>query len=347
MSFSFEIPKDFSITLDLKKRQEKTILKISENDLISNKEKLLSLFKKECIDLHSWFYIIIYYYSKSDYSSFKKFSEELSKIDIEENPFYKDQKQIFIYISNILSLFFHFISLKSKTKEVFENSNELSTSLVNQAEKIATFDPMTMICKGFLLFSKDDFEGSDRYFSNISDNPKNLEKNILILAKLGRALCAYNLNNYKRAIEFFTSLIKDYDYYNENVLESIGICFYNSNNIKKAVEIFEKIQEKFPNNYKIKTYLSIIKLTNLEDNINNNNNNNNENYKNNIFNLIEAFKLNNFSDLSIPSLLISLCNILLISNKISEAKIFCQKLNDQLEYAELKFQERSEAPRRA
>ena len=35
--------------------------------------------------------------------------------------------------------------------------------------------------------------------------------------------------------------------------------------IKKAKEIFEKVLEYYPNNYKIKTYLSIIELKDIEN----------------------------------------------------------------------------------
>ena len=46
---------------------------------------------------------------------------------------------------------------------------------------------------------------------------------------------------------------------------------------------------------------------------------------------------NILSDNTIPALLVNLCNIFLISGKLEEAKILCQKLNSQLEYGEIKF----------
>ena len=49
----------FEIELDLRKRQEKTILKITEQDLANSQEKILSTMKKECVDLQSWLYIMV------------------------------------------------------------------------------------------------------------------------------------------------------------------------------------------------------------------------------------------------------------------------------------------------
>lgn len=49
----------FEIELDLRKRQEKTILKITEEDLANSQEKILSTMKKECVDLQSWLYIMV------------------------------------------------------------------------------------------------------------------------------------------------------------------------------------------------------------------------------------------------------------------------------------------------
>ena len=79
----------FEIDLELRKRKEHTVLKITEKDLINNQDKILSTIKKECVDFSTWFYIILYYYSKNKYSTFQKFAEELSKADIEQNTFYK------------------------------------------------------------------------------------------------------------------------------------------------------------------------------------------------------------------------------------------------------------------
>ena len=320
--------KTFEIDLELRKRKEQTILKITENDLINNQDKILSTIKKECVDFSSWFYIILYYYSKGDYLSFHKFSEELSKADIEQNPFYKEQKPFYIHILSILSFFYSFISQKSKDKTNYTNYSTSSTSLSNHSEKLI-FGPINLICKGFLYFTQGDYDSSDTYFSNISTYTS-LPKNIVILAKLGRALNAYNQNNFNKSIEFFTSLINDYNYINENVLESIGICYYNGNNIEKAKEIFEKILEYYPNNYKVRTYLAVLKLGNIG-------NQNDKDFNDNFNQLIEAYKLNNYSDVSIPILLISLCNLLLLGGKYDEAGKLCQKLNNQLEYGEIKF----------
>lgn len=269
----------------------------------------------------------MYYYSKKNYDSFTKFSDELTKANIEQNPYYKDQKQLFIYILNILAFFYSSIAEKTKDKDNFENYSTLSTSLVNQAEKIVSSDPMTLVCKGFLFFTQGDYDNSDMIFTSVSDYSGNLPKNIVILAKLGLALNAYNQINYQKAISFFVCLIKQYDYYNENILESLGICYYYNNQIKKAKEIFEKVLEYYPNNYKIKTYLSIIELKDIE----------NEEFEKYFQKIINSYESNNYSDYSIPALLISLCNILLISGKYNEAEEFCKKLNAQLEFGEIKY----------
>jgi len=51
--------------------------------------------------------------------------------------------------------------------------------------------------------------------------------------------------------------------------------------------------------------------------------------------------MNNFSDNTIPALLVNLCNIFLISGKFKEAGILCQKLNSQLEFGEIKYNSES------
>ena len=321
---------NFYLDIELPKSSPKTVLNITETDLVENQDKVLTTLQKECIDLNSWFYIILYYYSKGDYLSFEKFSKELSKIDIEQNPFYKGQKILFINIINIISLFYSFIAYRSKDKESFESYTKLSTSLSNKADSLQLYHPITIIITALFLFIQGDYENSERNFSSFSEHGSEKNTNIVILSKLGRALIAYNQGRYEKAIEFFASLVKEYNYVNENILESLGICYYKANKVQKAKEIFEATLSQYPNNYKIKTYLAIIKLSFLSDD------------KNNSFNkafeeLMEAYKMNNFNDNTIPALLVNLCNIFLISGKFEEAGILCQKLNSQLEYGEIKF----------
>ena len=321
---------NFYLDIELPKSSPKTVLNITETDLVENQDKVLTTLQKECIDLNSWFYIILYYYSKGDYLSFEKFSKELSKIDIMQNPFYKGQKILFINIINIISLFYSFIAYRSKDKESFESYTKLSTSLSNKADSLQLYHPITIIITALFLFIQGDYENSERNFSSFSEHGSEKNTNIVILSKLGRALIAYNQGRYEKAIEFFASLVKEYNYVNENILESLGICYYKANKVQKAKEIFEATLSQYPNNYKIKTYLAIIKLSFLSDD------------KNNSFNkafeeLMEAYKMNNFNDNTIPALLVNLCNIFLISGKFEEAGILCQKLNSQLEYGEIKF----------
>ena len=51
--------KSTSITIDLRKRKEKTLIEISEEEMINRSEKLLQMLKRECVDLKTWFYIIV------------------------------------------------------------------------------------------------------------------------------------------------------------------------------------------------------------------------------------------------------------------------------------------------
>ena len=326
--------KNFALDIEPRKSTQKMVINITEKDLEENQDKVLSTLQKECVDLNSWFYIILYYYSKEDYASFEKFSKEVSKIDVEQNPFYKDQKILFIHILNIISLFYSFIAYRSKDKDNFEKYSKFSTSLSNKADNLQNYHPTTIISTAFFSFIKGDYENSERYFSYVSDHNVELNKkvqtNIVILSKLGRALIAYNQSKYDKAIEFFASLIREYNYVNENILESLGICYYKGNKIQKAKEIFEATLTQYPNNYKIKTYLALIKLSYLSDE---DNNNFNEAFKE----LMMAYKMNNFNDNTIPALLVNLCNIFLISGKFEEAGILCKKLKNQLEYGEIKF----------
>ena len=325
---------NFYLDIELPKSSPKTVLSITETDLVENQDKVLSTLQKECIDLNSWFYIILYYYSKGDYLSFEKFSKELSKIDIMQNPFYKSQKILFINIINIISLFYSFIAYRSKDKESFETYTKLSTSLSNKADSLQLYHPITIIITALFLFIQGDYENSERNFSSFSEHGSEKNTNIVILSKLGRALIAYNQGRFEKAIEFFASLVKEYNYVNENILESLGICYYKANKVQKAKEIFEATLSQYPNNYKIKTYLAIIKLSFLSDD------------ENNSFNqafeeLMTAYKMNNFNDNTIPALLVNLCNIFLISGKFKEAGILCQKLNSQLEFGEIKYNSES------
>ena len=50
-----------NILLELRKRKDETIITISQQDLENNSDKILLILKKECVDLKSWFYIIVKY----------------------------------------------------------------------------------------------------------------------------------------------------------------------------------------------------------------------------------------------------------------------------------------------
>ena len=136
---------NFYLDIELRKHSQKTVLSITEKDLEENQDKVRTTLQKECIDLNSWFYIILYYYSKGDYASFEKFSKDLTEIDIERNPFYKNQKMLYINIINIISLFYSFIAYRSKDKASFESYSKLSTSLSNKADDLHLYHPTTII----------------------------------------------------------------------------------------------------------------------------------------------------------------------------------------------------------
>ncbi len=260
--------------------------------------------------------------------NFKKFSDELSKLDVELNPFYKDQKQTFIYILNIFSFYYNYLSQKCKEKEKCDNYTTLSTSFVNQAETFSMYNPMTMICKGFLFFVQGDYDNSETYFANIDeDKHSELNKYILILAKIGRALNLYNKSNYLKAADYFISLIRDYDFINENILESLAICYYNLGKIKKAKDIFKKILEVNENNFKALTYLAIIDLSEITKNPNS--------IENTFNKLKNAFLMDTESEFHF--LLITITNLFLICGKISQAEEICNKLNAFLDYGEMRF----------
>ena len=130
------------------------------------------------------------------------------------------------------------------------------------------------------------------------------------------------------AIKFLASLVKEYNYVNENILESLGICYYKANKVQKVKEIIEATLAKYQNNYKIKTYLAIMKLSFLSDEKENN-------FNQAFEELMDAYKMNNYDDNTIPTLLVNLCNIFLNCGKFEEAGVLCQKLIINLNLANL------------
>lgn len=45
--------------IELRKRKDKPIMTITEEDLNLRPDKILMTIKKECVDLKSWFYLIV------------------------------------------------------------------------------------------------------------------------------------------------------------------------------------------------------------------------------------------------------------------------------------------------
>jgi tetratricopeptide (TPR) repeat protein len=300
----------------------------------------------------------MYFYSINDYDNFKIFSDELSKIDIENNPYYKEQKQIFKYILNIFAFYFINFAQKAKNKEKFI---EISTSFFNQAERMTMFDPLTMICKGFIYFAQGNYSQAETYFSNISETDINNNSNkiILILSEIGKGLNFFNKGNFEKASEHFIILIKQYDYLQENVLECLGICYYNMNQIKKSIGIFKKTLEINPKNYKVLIYLAMIELKDF--NYSNDNFDKAFNFikkayleKNTINNkalglgefcknLNSTLNSNSFAfdcESEFDYLFIIFAEILLISGKIEAAEEIVNSLNRIIEFGSLKSSSR-------
>jgi len=133
---------------------------------------------------------------------------------------------------------------KTKDKQKFEEYSLLSTKCVNSAENYTpAWDQLKNLSTGFILFSKEDYVVSESYFSNILENKGKSDPNnqfIYDLAKFIKAIIAYNKCNYKQSIQILTELIRENNFINESVLESLGLCFFNSGDVKKAKKIFEK-----------------------------------------------------------------------------------------------------------
>ena len=53
--------KNFKFRFELKKKKERTILEFTEEELKSKPDKILQVLKRECVDLKSWFYVIVIY----------------------------------------------------------------------------------------------------------------------------------------------------------------------------------------------------------------------------------------------------------------------------------------------
>ncbi len=269
----------------------------------------------------------MYFYSINDYVNFKKFSDELAKIDIDNNPYYRDQKENFKYILNVFAFYFINLAQKSKDKEKYE---EISTSFFNQAEKLEMFDKMTMVCKGFIYFAQGNYSQAEFYFSNISDTDKSINKRIIILAKIGKGLNFFNKANYEKAAEQFIGLIKDYDYIQENVLECLGICYYNMNKISKALKILKKTLDFNPNNYKVLVYLAIIQLKDF--------NFDSQSFDKSFDLIKKAYKEKNENEFDY--IFIIFADLLLICGKINHAEEIVHTLNKIMEYGDMKTSSR-------
>ena len=50
----------FQIVMELRKRQENTLITITEEMLQKEQDKILTALRKECVDLQTWFAIIVF-----------------------------------------------------------------------------------------------------------------------------------------------------------------------------------------------------------------------------------------------------------------------------------------------
>ena len=56
---NIDLVRSFPISIELRKRKEKTLLQFSQEELEKNQDKILTLLKKECVDLKTWFLLIV------------------------------------------------------------------------------------------------------------------------------------------------------------------------------------------------------------------------------------------------------------------------------------------------
>jgi hypothetical protein len=59
MDRNFPKSLNLPLTVELRKRKEKTLIQLSYEDLNNSQDKILMMLKKECGDLKSWFFIIV------------------------------------------------------------------------------------------------------------------------------------------------------------------------------------------------------------------------------------------------------------------------------------------------
>lgn len=250
-----------------------------------------------------------------------KFVNEEKNLDI--------NRSSFIQILNILTLFYTFLSQKSIEKTEFEEYNLISTHLINTSEQIELTNSLTLIAKGYLLFSKGDYDNSEMTFSNAYDKEvMSRNTNILILCKLGQALNNFVKGNFSEALTNFTMLIEKYDYINDNILECTGITLYNLGKETKAFQIFKKMLEMNGKNYKALCYLSIIEM--------NKSHLSQDALKQSLDMLSSSFNMliesGDYSHCnSCHLILLHIINFLILNNRISEAEILRNRLQLVLE----------------
>ena len=234
---------------------------------VENFEKILNLslenitnFLNTCQNPKVWLYTIFHFYTLKNDQYFKLLSKDLV-LFVQDERFTQQNKSEFIQILNILTVFYTFLTQKTIDKADFEEFNLLSTQLINTSEQIEFTNSLTLIAKGYLLYSKGDYENSEMTFENAYEKEQvSKNKNILILCLYGKGLNSFVKGNLTSSLSFFTQLIEKYNFVNEILLECIGVTLYQLGEVTKSFKIFQQIININKNNFKAISYLAIIEL---------------------------------------------------------------------------------------
>lgn len=246
--------------------EDQTSTKINEMadfDLFLNSENPQKVidFLKNSNNAKTWLVAIFHYYSAENQERLREITRELSLYVNQNSIHFTKQRLGFIYILDILTLFFTFLSQKSIEKSDFTEMTNFSTQLINLSERIDFTNSLTLIAKGYLFYSRGEYDTSEITFQNAFEKESNsLNSNIIILSIIGLTLNCVIKMRFSDAITHLTNLIKKYNFYEEFILEILGICYYNIGKEEKAFHIFKKTLILNNNNFNALCYLSIMEL---------------------------------------------------------------------------------------
>ena len=237
-----------------------------EDILGSSVERIIS-FLTQSHNAKAWLITIFHFYENRNEDYLKRITKELIKYMLVNNMMINKQKIGFIRVLNILTLFYTFLGQKTLTKEEYDEMNIFSTQLINSSEKIDFTNSLTLIAKGYLLFTKGEYDASELTFHNAYEKEMSEKNsNIMILAVIGLALNSIIKCRFNDGVAHLTTLIKQFNFINESILETIGICYYNSGKEEKSFLIFKKTLSLNNRNYNALCYLSIMELNKASSN---------------------------------------------------------------------------------